>query len=277
VAHVVWLDDPAAQDAELVGAKASVLARLGSRFNVPQGFCMSALPFTATALLDHDLAVAGDAYYLLARRLSIRQPLVVVRSSCTIEDSLGGSYAGIFETRLGVAGVSHVLDAVASVYRSSVRVINGYPGDGTSRDRRMAVLIQPLVRADVGFVAASESPTSPDHSMVTATYGLPSLLTDGSIDPDIILLPRGANAALEYRIGSKQQMAYFHRHLRTVPTPISLRQRASLSSVAISQIRQLIHQLEEYLGWPVDVEGAIENDKIWVLQCRPLVRPPASR
>ena len=146
---ILLLDDESARRAELAGGKASELARLISRGHpVPQGFCVTTRAFShfiESAELGDKLArvhgdeafrdfaaltrelealqtviraaalpagVAGEIETLLTRLESMFGPETrwAVRSSAVAEDLAGASFAGQYDTILGVReiGRAHV-------------------------------------------------------------------------------------------------------------------------------------------------------------------------
>ena len=100
----------AADQADLVGAKAAALARLlRAGFPVPFGFVV-----TAAASLDEQ----GRSDVLRALAALTEGP-VAVRSSSPAEDTTTASYAGQYETVLSVRGDDAVIDAIARVRASA--------------------------------------------------------------------------------------------------------------------------------------------------------------
>jgi pyruvate,water dikinase len=147
---IVWLEDAAAAVEETandagasllaeVGTKAWSLARLlAAGLPVPPGFvvCSGALEDVwAAGRLARGAAPAQDAalpealpgalqeviraaYATLGARLATQEPLVAVRSSSTAEDLAAASFAGQYETFLGVRGAESVVAHVARCHRS---------------------------------------------------------------------------------------------------------------------------------------------------------------
>src|SRR5688500_17175620 len=127
---IQWLDGVSDAGPSTLGGKAAPLARLaGLGLRVPPGFVITPAAFP----LDGDDAqpVRAEirlAYAELARRLTSAanpdtrpsstapageppEPLVAVRSSATAEDLADASFAGQYETFLGVRGADQVIDA----------------------------------------------------------------------------------------------------------------------------------------------------------------------
>jgi phosphoenolpyruvate synthase/pyruvate phosphate dikinase len=110
---IVSLDDDRALDPQVAGRKAATLARLrAAGFPVPDGFVVTVdgvsrippsgghVPDDVRAALASALDAHGDGE-------------LAVRSSGIAEDLAGASFAGQYETVLGVRGLDEVVDAVS--------------------------------------------------------------------------------------------------------------------------------------------------------------------
>src|SRR5215207_8526708 len=154
VAHaVVSLDDQGARDAGLAGHKAAKLARLtGLGFPVPPGVVLS------TDAVDRIRALGTVPEDLRGRLTLALGDLgggpVAVRSSGAAEDLPGASFAGQYETILGVDGVDAVQEAVlrcaasAGAARVAAYAAGRVGEAGPVGGPRMAVLIQAMVPAE---------------------------------------------------------------------------------------------------------------------------------
>jgi rifampicin phosphotransferase len=186
-----------------------------------------------------------------------------VRSSCLAEDLVSASFAGQFDTVLGVQGTDAVAGAVlkcaasfvspsAMAYRQS-RDVRGIDG---------AVLIQRLVRARAAGVAFTVDPRAPSSRriVIEAAPGLGETLVAGRVSPERFLVSRdGLAVQLESR-GSLQESA--------------------VDTATAQQIAKMALDAEHLFGHAVDIEWAVEDDAVWLLQARPVtavatVEPPA--
>src|SRR5260370_348560 len=144
---LVALDDPQAMDPDRFGPKAANLAALAQAgLPTPGGFCLDAqayrIQLAALGLAEKaqliSFAELGDARRLAVEiRLALYQrpiaapvvePLLqawravaaqglgVVRSSALVEDRAGASFAGQFESFLGLAGEADFLTAVRACW-----------------------------------------------------------------------------------------------------------------------------------------------------------------
>src|SRR5215207_10779284 len=108
---VVGIDDQAARDAGLAGHKAANLARLtGLGFPVPPGVVVSTDAVDRIRALGTVPEDLGDRLALALGDLGGGP--VAVRSSGAAEDLPGASFAGQYETFLGVEGLAAVQEAV---------------------------------------------------------------------------------------------------------------------------------------------------------------------
>ena len=118
--NVIWLDDPASGERELVGGKAANLNQLHSGGQVPLGFCITASATarvvsvrSGEASLPPDLYAEIEAAYAeLGARCGTPETAVAVRSSAVAEDGAVNSFAGQYQTLLNVVGVDAVAAAI---------------------------------------------------------------------------------------------------------------------------------------------------------------------
>lgn len=177
---------------------------------------------------------------------------VAVRSSGVAEDLADASFAGQYETVLGVRGPHEVLDAVRRCVRSAdaerVRVYGERRAYGASAP--MAVLVQRLVQADAAGVAFSANPVTGDEEVVvSAVRGLGERLVSGETTPDEWIV-RGS----ETECRSAPEGAIDERDAR--------------------RVAELAMRLEATLGAPQDVEWAIAGGELFLLQSRPITALP---
>ena len=150
---IVSLDSEAARDAARTGGKASTLARLrAAGFPVPEGFVV-----TADDGASADLVTSLED---LQRRTG---PGVrfAVRSSSRAEDSAAASFAGQYDTVLGVRGADEVSRAITRCFASfSSARVSAYQSAVGVRDAAGAVIVQRLVPADAAGVAFTRDPVT---------------------------------------------------------------------------------------------------------------------
>ena len=271
---LVWLGE--SNDITQLGGKSAQLSRLFTRYNIPPGFCLSVAAFEqwVTAGCPDTLplfwqAEVAQAYQRLVEMTEIAQPPVAVRSSAVDEDSQTASFAGQYETYLNVMGLEALYAAILACWHSAFAERVKIYRHGSHAP--LAVLVQLMVSADMAMVAFSRNPINQQAEVViNATWGLGQSLVDGSITPDSYIV-RHDNVILHHQIGSKQNMTVrLATGVKQVPTPRPMRSLAVLSESQMKEVAQLALQLETDMGWPIDLEAAYYQNKLYLLQCRPI-------
>jgi rifampicin phosphotransferase len=262
---VLALDDVESADAPRVGRKAATLGALRrAGFPVPDGVVITtgALARTlAAARLDGSAGpeqveaapLPGEvaaAVAAAARRLG-GGPLAV-RSSGVDEDLPGASYAGQYETVLGVPAAdlpAAVRRCWASAFTRHVAAYRRF--NGAAGSVAMAVLVQPMVAAEAAGVAFSADPVTGDRdtTVVNAVRGLGDRLAAGGASPDEWVV-RAAAATC-----------------RAAPEGV-------IGADAAVDVAALARRVEAHLGTPQDIEWALAGGELVLLQARPITALP---
>lgn len=306
---LIWLDgSPLGR--EQVGGKGSSLSQLAALgAPVPPAFALTTaayarvaaslgLPRKASDVETRDLpairaSLLGASISLpVARAIAegfaaFQQRLgddvaLAVRSSATVEDGAGFSFAGLHDTLLDVRSLPALEAAVRQCWASlwseralAYRRASGLAGD----DAAIAVVVQQLAPSDVSFVAFTRDPVSgrEDHVVISASWGLGEAVVSGLVTPDHIVVGPDGQVA-EYGIGDKQVMiipgAGPEDGPRDVPVPRGLRALPALSHEQATAIAALARDVASRLGYAADVEGAIAGDTIYLFQARPITTLP---
>lgn len=210
------------------------------------------------------------------------EPAVAVRSSANAEDLPGLSFAGQQETYLNVCGIDALLTAVRDCWASlwTPQAI-GYRFEmGIDQDAvAMAVVIQLMVPSDVSGILFTANPATGERSeiIINASFGLGEAVVSGQVTPDTYVVDRDSMAVTERMIGAKEQMIVSdERHgIRMEDVGKMQRESSSLSDGAITELATLALGVEElFYGDPRDIEWAISDDKVWLLQARPITNLP---
>src|SRR5262249_39523070 len=212
---------------------------------------------------------------LLEPLLEARQALaaasgaaLVVRSSALVEDRFGTSFAGQFESYLGLETEEEFVTAVRSCWAAlwATRVLRYMAThDASPASTAMAVLVQPLIAARVSGGGLSRSA---DADMVlTATRGLGAALAQGEVVPDrFVLSPEGVVRDVTVgRVSHQAGCVHGAQDLRRAPV--------AESSLTLAQARELgamLRRAEEVMEMPVEIEWALDETGFKLLQARPL-------
>jgi pyruvate,water dikinase len=203
--------------------------------------------------------------------------LTCVRSSALVEDRRGASFAGQFESFIGVEGEMDFMTAVRSCWAAlwmtrALRYMATHAVDPA--DTAMAVLVQPLVSAHVSGGGLSH--TVDDHVLLTATWGLGSSIAQGEVTPDRYVLTRDGGI-VEIVAGRKEHAAgCAHQDgPATRPVPEPMMHAPCLTPVRIGELFELLRKAEALMGIPVEIEWALDGSGFKLLQARPLQTPKA--
>jgi pyruvate,water dikinase len=272
--EIYWLGEEKCHAAALVGGKAASLSRLLTRWPVPEGFtvCFEIEPGQPAEI---EAGKVEKAYQQLCDRLGERDVSVAVRSSAVDEDGLKVSFAGQHESYLNLHGSQAILRGIQRCLDSmqSERALSYRQQHGLGLPRRAAVLVQQLVRSDVSAVVFSVDPCSgdPGHALVNATFGLGESLVSGTATPDLYLVNRQTLALETCLIAEKACMTVILQEGTTeIATPRILQREPALQPRQVADLAKMAIHLEAEQGWPVDLECAYSQDRLYLLQCRPI-------
>ncbi|MBF9128403.1 pyruvate, phosphate dikinase [Plantactinospora sp. S1510] len=246
------------------GRKAHGLASLlRAGLPVPDGFVVTDPAVDPIVVAEHLDRLPGRA--------------VAVRSSGLAEDSATASYAGQLETVLGARGLDEVLAAVrrcadsphtdrARAYRAHLDLDDDGDDEPTA-----PVLVQQLVEADHAGVLFTRDPrTGADAVVINASWGLGETVVSGAVIPDEVIVTPPADT-VRVTIGAKQTRLDLREH-GLVRSPVPEPDRAR-SCVPVGEVLRLVafgRRCENLLGGAQDVEWAVRDGRIWLLQARPI-------
>jgi phosphohistidine swiveling domain-containing protein len=254
--YTIPLSEIDTRDVATAGMKAAVLGELSQAgFPVPDGFVVT------TGALADALRVAGPGAEVDA--LPVPEELVeqvgaalaklgagpvAVRSSGVSEDLAGSSFAGMYDSYLNVSGAVAVLDAVRKCWASGFSErIKAYHRDFTDNPAEVAVLVQRMVPATAAGVSFSVNPVTGERDEITvsAVSGLADKLMSGESTADEWTVRNGA-ASLVSGDGH------------------------AIDEATVLRVAELAAALAEHAGAPQDVEWAIADGAVNVVQARPV-------
>jgi len=214
---------------------------------------------------------------------------VAVRSSAVGEDGHAASFAGQYETYLGVSGLDAVLRHIAKCWASgysahALEYRRRFGGSSPLRANDLAVGVLELVDARSAGVAFTLDPVTGDRDrlVVEANWGLGESVVSGQVTPDYWTVERDSGRILERRVGAKLVWSVLadgaagegRRGTVLAPLPAELAQAPCLSDDEVRYICRQAAAIEAAEGTPQDVEWAIARDLeapdgVFFLQHRP--------
>lgn len=181
---------------------------------------------------------------------SLKINKVAVRSSSTIEDSKSSTWAGQFETILNSNRknlIENIKKCWSSIYSAQAisyrKKMNGSEGS-------MAVVIQEMIKSNCAGVVFSVHPVSQNRNeiLIEAIRGCGEYLVSGKKTPDAYVITK--NGAISDK---------------NLSTGLQI-----LKDNLIRLLAKKVYKIEKHFGIPMDIEWAIDKNKFWFLQARPI-------
>ncbi|HEX6042628.1 PEP/pyruvate-binding domain-containing protein [Longimicrobium sp.] len=229
------------------------------------------LPADFRAEVLHALDAAG-----------LRGALLAVRSSAVGEDGASASFAGQFETVLGVRAdgdAGGLWDAIRHVWASAFSAhAAAYRARQGGVPARMAVIIQQMVDAQAAGVAFSADPVRADGdtAVVSAVFGLGEGLVSGELDADTYHVSSTGGVTAEIATKDRALGLQPDGGSAWIPVHPNDRLQPALTEDEARRIASAARSLAAHFGAPQDVEWALANDatggprRLFILQTRPI-------
>ena len=232
------LKDIRKEEVSLFGGKATNLGFLiQNGFNVPNGFCIS------TQIKKVDKDTKND----IIKKYKELKSNVSVRSSATAEDAKNASFAGQFDTFLNIKDEKKLINSIEKCWKSikSKRALS-YLKDKNIKNVKMAVIVQEMINPDFAGVIFTLDPISEKNILIEFVEGLGDKLVSGKITPNSYLIDR-----ISFRIINKSGDTKINESL-------------------IKNLIKTSLQIEKLYKFPQDIEFAVKDNKIFILQSRPI-------
>jgi pyruvate, water dikinase len=256
-----------AHDVALFGSKAVGLGQaLRDGLPVPPGVAL------AGAVVE---AVAGGDEDAIGKVAESVRPLggpLAVRSSAVDEDGAAASFAGQHLTLLNVPGADDLAVALNEIWWSanSDAAITYRQRVGLFTRPSVGVVVQLLVAPDTAGVMFTRNPVSgAEETVVEASWGLGEAVVAGRVIPDHFRVDR-SGGVIE-RIAGRKSIRY--RALADGGTvedevPAQLAAELCLDDGQLQELSRLAARCEEVYGPARDIEWAIADGELYLLQCR---------
>lgn len=287
------LADPIAAEVSSSGGKSAGLQRMiAAGLPVPPGFVVTTAAFDAIVGQNEGFRRAVDRLHSCAEGNPLRDgaqavreavlacPLpeafsrqviqawetetncasVAVRSSATAEDLANASFAGQQDSFLSIETQRELLEALRGCWASLFteravvyRRTHGFEKAHVS----MAVVVQKMVHADAAGVLFTADPITGQRgiSVIEAVAGLGDALVSGRATPERYRV-RACDGAILQRLGASGTPLESHQGLVTTQ--------------ALIELNTLARSAEAKAQMPMDIEWAVEKNRVWLLQARPI-------
>ncbi len=207
-------------------------------------------------------------------KLDHKGGLFAVRSSSPEEDLEGASFAGGYETILGVTKEG-IEDAVKRAFASCLdqRVaVYKKQNNFDFRTPKIAVAVQTQIASDIAGVGFSLNPVSNsyDEAVINANWGLGETVVAGIATPDTFIVDKYKKQIVQKQLGGKETSIWLLPGGGTEERADNRKDDFSLTDGQIIDLTNLIVKVEESYGRPMDIEWAFAAGEMFLLQARPI-------
>ncbi len=221
--------------------------------------------------IKHTLKVA-------AKRLKAAYdpPLVAVRSSATAEDLPDASFAGQQETFLNVKGEANLINKVrecwaslfterAIFYRAEKKFDHFKVG--------LAAVVQRMVQSQQSGIMFTVDPVSNNKNtiVIEAIYGLGEYIVQGMVTPDRYIVNKKENKIESKKVGFQDKI-FIKKGTKNVELKLKKENgsKQKITDKQIIEIASIGKKIEKHYYFPQDIEWAIEGNKVFITQSRPI-------
>lgn len=219
----------------------------------------------------------GEAILGILQQWRFPQQPVVVRSSVADEDGQEHAFPGMMDSFLNLTRLEDLWEAIAMCAASaySERAVAYRRQKGLTQKARPAVIIQQQLNPQASGVLFTTFPEYPQELAIHACRGFGEGLVQGKVEADEFYFLKKSNTLHRQHIVHKEWalQRQAQKGLEAVPIPEEEQETPCLS---VSQLRRLAAigtSLERGFGRPQDIEFAIQDDEVFVLQARPITQP----
>ncbi len=198
---------------------------------------------------------------------------VAVRSSAPEEDSEAHSWAGQFDTVLGV-NRGTLIAAIKECWSSLFGVAAlRYRRDSKSPVMpSIAVIIQEVVDSEISGVCFSADPVggATDRMIIECVLGFGEGLVSGTLTPSRYSLENRTGMLMSRSEVSQSKAMTIDSRGEVSWCELSAPQTVQLADALLTELYSYVRHLETQFAHPVDVEWAVQRGRLFLLQARPI-------
>ncbi len=205
-----------------------------------------------------------------------RNMYVAVRSSATAEDLPEASFAGQQSTFLNVSGEKNLIQAILSTWASLFEARAIFYRSQQKFDHfkvGIAIPVQKMIQSEVSGVMFTQDPVSFEKDKITieAVFGLGELIVSGQLTPDHYEVDKKKFTILQKNIVSQdKQLVKAKDGNKLIKIAKPYRDVQKIADEQIIELAKLGVKIENHYYFPQDIEWAIQDGKIYIVQTRPI-------
>jgi pyruvate,water dikinase len=200
---------------------------------------------------------------------------VAVRSSATAEDSKIDAWAGQLESYLYVTR-KNLLESVQKCWASlyTPRALF-YRVERKMRRKHVsvAVVVQKMVNSEVSGVCFTVHPVTrdKDQMIIEAGWGLGEAIVQGIITPDSYVVKKSTLNLIDINVNLQSKQIVRSKNGSDEKPVLKTKQvKQKLSEKQIMELANICKKIESHYGFPCDIEWALEKNKFYIVQSRPI-------
>ncbi len=243
-----WFDEITEADFDLVGGKGYNLAKMYNQgMKVPNGFVILSTAYDAYGSLESvDETLMEEVYNAFEK---IDSGLVAVRSSSTVEDLPGMSFAGQYSTYLEVTR-DNLKEKIRNCWDSlnNERAIDYREKNDITEGYSLAVVVQEMVQSHISGIAFTANPVSGvrDELVLNVAFGLGEAIVSGEVTPDHYIVNKSTGEIIESTLTEN-----------------------SLDEEMLENLLEICGKVEAYFAGPQDIEFAFDaSGNLFLVQSR---------
>lgn len=254
------LDLKNASNVNIVGNKAKGLYDLiNLGLNVPKGFVIK----SGTSV--------KEIKSFIAKKCSDKS-VYVVRSSSNFEDSNNYSFAGLFDTYVGVSKkklFEKILDVM--YMRNNNKLDDFCKKIGRDKsDIKVAIIVQKILPSEISGICFTKHPVSNNLNEVyiEAILGLGEYIVSGEVNPDSYVINKKLSKIKSIKTATQHKMLILKNKKVTEEPVFSYEQK--MSDDLIKELINCVKIIVNYYKKEMDLEFGIYKNKLYLLQARPI-------
>ncbi|MFH1696218.1 MAG: PEP/pyruvate-binding domain-containing protein, partial [Candidatus Micrarchaeota archaeon] len=200
---------------------------------------------------------------------------VAVRSSATAEDAKDASWAGELDTFTHITKKG-LLEAIKKCWSSlfTPRAIFYRIEKKLARKKvSVGVVVQKMVGSNSSGVAFTVNPITKNKNeiVIEAAFGLGESVVSGSVTPDNYKVNKKEMFIENIEVNKQEHMLTLKSgKTQKVKVKTSEQENQKLSGQKIIELAELCKKIEIHYNFPQDIEFALEKDKLFIVQSRPI-------
>ena len=216
------------------------------------------------------------AYKKLCGFAGLKNVPVAVRTSATAEDSPDASFAGQGDTFLNVIGETNVVNQVRACWSSLFTSRSLFYQVKNKYDHfkiGVAVPVQKMVQSEISGITFTLNPVTNNKKeiVIETIWGLGEYIVQGMVTPDQYLVDKSNwEIKFENHVPQDIQLIRFEDGNKKMPVPKYKQKKTKVDHAMVIKIAKTAQKLHNHYGRAQDIEFAIEKNKLYIVQTRPI-------